>query len=307
MKMHRQTSVFILVMAIVTLIAGGAWAAEPWKAPAEAATVKNPVAKTKESTDRGKMLYLRYCMSCHGIGGKGDGPEAGGMDPKPGDFTDGAKMKAQTDGELFWKLTNGKGKMKPYAEVSPTHTDQEKWDLVNYIRTYAKSGKSDKAGASDPQAPREAQALLAAYLKVAAALNAGSLASAVKNAEVLGSLAGKDMMAGMTEASKAETDKLAQDLQRGAKRLQAATDLATAREAFGGVSKTVHDWLVLSQFRFRNALTVYTCPPTLAGKEVIWIQGSGPGLNPYGMRDPRRAAVLGRIPASRAAGRTPAP
>lgn len=145
MKTRRHNAILMTVIAIFVLSTGGAiLAAEPWKAPPDASKVKNPVPKTKESTDRGKLLYLQHCMTCHGISGKGDGPEAPGLDPKPGDFTDAKEMKSQTDGDLFWKLTNGKGKMKPYAEISPTHTDQEKWDLVNYIRTFVKEEGSGR-------------------------------------------------------------------------------------------------------------------------------------------------------------------
>lgn len=145
MTMRRQMNMLILAIGLVFPILATVWAAEAWKAPSDAAAVKNPVPKAKESLDRGKLLFLRQCMTCHGISGKGDGPEAAGLDPKPGDFTDVAKMKAQTDGELFWKLTNGRGKMKPYAEISATHTDQEKWDLINFIRTFSEGSKGKSA------------------------------------------------------------------------------------------------------------------------------------------------------------------
>jgi len=123
MKTRTKISILVCLTAMLALALTTVWAEAEWKAPPEAAQVKNPVAKDKESLTRGKRLFMRYCMNCHGFSGKGDGPEAAGLDPKPGDFTNAAKMKAQTDGELFWKLTNGKGKMKPYAEVSKAHTD----------------------------------------------------------------------------------------------------------------------------------------------------------------------------------------
>ncbi len=35
------------------------------------------------SVDRGKTLYKEYCAQCHGFTGKGDGPAASGLEPKP--------------------------------------------------------------------------------------------------------------------------------------------------------------------------------------------------------------------------------
>lgn len=44
-------------------------------------------ARPAESPVYGRDLYLRYCASCHGVAGKGDGPAAEAMDPRPTDLT----------------------------------------------------------------------------------------------------------------------------------------------------------------------------------------------------------------------------
>ncbi|MDP1768920.1 MAG: c-type cytochrome [Nitrospirota bacterium] len=46
---------------------------EPWKS--------EPFGHA--SPDRGKVIYKEYCAQCHGATGKGDGPAASGLDPKP--------------------------------------------------------------------------------------------------------------------------------------------------------------------------------------------------------------------------------
>lgn len=46
---------------------------EPWKS--------EPFGHA--SVDRGKVIYKEYCAQCHGATGKGDGPAAAGLDPKP--------------------------------------------------------------------------------------------------------------------------------------------------------------------------------------------------------------------------------
>ena len=38
---------------------------------------------TQASVDRGKTLYKEYCAQCHGFTGKGDGPAASSLEPKP--------------------------------------------------------------------------------------------------------------------------------------------------------------------------------------------------------------------------------
>ena len=45
-----------------------------------------------------------------------------------------AKLAKETDGELFWKISNGRGPMPPWKHLP----DQERWELVNYIRTLQK-------------------------------------------------------------------------------------------------------------------------------------------------------------------------
>ncbi|MFV1997134.1 MAG: cytochrome c [Acidiferrobacterales bacterium] len=45
-------------------------------------------AATKEQLAIGKKVYIDTCAACHGASGKGDGPAAAALDPKPANFTD---------------------------------------------------------------------------------------------------------------------------------------------------------------------------------------------------------------------------
>ena len=50
--------------------------------------------------DRGKKLFVMNCSSCHGNGGKGDGPVGKALNPPPRDFTVGDfKIDANKDGK----------------------------------------------------------------------------------------------------------------------------------------------------------------------------------------------------------------
>lgn len=106
---------------------------EEWKAPARAARKANPVPADEKSITAGKALYQRECFSCHGAKGKGDGSAAKDLEVSPGNLSD-PKMWQQTDGALFWKITEGK---KPMPSFEKTFSEEERWHVVNYIRTLA--------------------------------------------------------------------------------------------------------------------------------------------------------------------------
>jgi mono/diheme cytochrome c family protein len=123
----------IVAAAVVTLVTAGslgtAWAQGEWKAPADAKATKNP----EKGTDLGKKSVETNCVPCHGPSGKGDGPAAAALNPKPANWTSD-KVKKESDGELFWKISNGRGPMPPWKHLP----DKERWQIVNYIRTLQK-------------------------------------------------------------------------------------------------------------------------------------------------------------------------
>lgn len=108
---------------------------DPWKAPASADAVENPFKKDAAATAEGKKIYETVCSVCHGLTGIGDGAAAANLKPKPADHTTAAVQK-QSDGAIFWKLTEGRGQMASYEDV---YTEKERWALVNFIRTLNKS------------------------------------------------------------------------------------------------------------------------------------------------------------------------
>lgn len=105
-----------------------------WIVPEVEAKKENPVDVTEKTLKLGKKLYGKLCWSCHGVDGKGDGPAATALTPKPADFTN-SKIQSQTDGALYWKLTTGKGSMTSYKN---SLTDDQRWAIVNHLRTLKK-------------------------------------------------------------------------------------------------------------------------------------------------------------------------
>ncbi len=104
-----------------------------WEAPAKEKRVKNPIPNTMESRSRGQKIYLEKCVLCHGLKGDGRGEMGKTLDPRPPDFTNRHMMKEMTNGEIFWKITTGKGPMPSFRKEL---TENGRWDLVNYIRSF---------------------------------------------------------------------------------------------------------------------------------------------------------------------------
>ena len=78
-----------------------------------------------------KKVVEQNCVTCHGPNGKGDGPAAAALPPpKPADWTS-SRVASETDGEIFWKISNGRGAMPPWKHLP----EQQRWELVNYIRS----------------------------------------------------------------------------------------------------------------------------------------------------------------------------
>jgi copper transport protein len=105
--------------------------------PQDVRAMRNPFPPDTASIARGRELYEQQCVTCHGLSGRGDGPLAASLRPRPADFR--VHMAAgHTDGELFTWLSKGvPGTAMPPFEAQISETDR--WHLVNYIRGFAPS------------------------------------------------------------------------------------------------------------------------------------------------------------------------
>lgn len=127
---------------------------QSWRAPERASRIRNSVKSDAESIAQGKQLYVKECQVCHGSSGKGDGSKAPELRVNPGDFAH-PRMSEQTDGELFWKITQGRTPMPAYRG---TLSQKQRWALVNYLRTLGgRAGAAppiaEPAKTPEPQAP----------------------------------------------------------------------------------------------------------------------------------------------------------
>lgn len=107
-----------------------------WEVPAKYKSMKNPTdPKDKEGATEGKALYAKQCSSCHGKKGLGDGSKAPDLKGDLGDFSSATAQK-QTDGEIFYKMTEGREDMPSFKKKIPN--EEDRWLVVNYVRTLKK-------------------------------------------------------------------------------------------------------------------------------------------------------------------------
>ena len=103
-----------------------------WNVPADARGLQNPVAMNAVTNKHARELFTTHCQQCHGPLGAGDGTaQQVSYDLR------GIVVKL-TDGELYWKITHGVGKMPSFA--GPL-TDKERWLVINHLRNLAQALK----------------------------------------------------------------------------------------------------------------------------------------------------------------------
>jgi mono/diheme cytochrome c family protein len=110
----------------------------PLVIPAEYKDKINPLAGDPAAIASGKEAYFALCSQCHGEDGRGEGPDAAGLNPRPADFTDQEQMQENTDGYLLWRISDG-GDFDPYNSLMTAWgtllSEQEIWELISYLRT----------------------------------------------------------------------------------------------------------------------------------------------------------------------------
>jgi mono/diheme cytochrome c family protein len=113
-----------LLLSSETALAGN------WNVPTTAKGLTNPVAWDKNAASSAGKIYANRCVECHGVQGAGDGVKA------RVDYDLRTIVGPLTDGELYWKITHGVGKMPSYAGAL---SDRERWLMVHHLRRLAQT------------------------------------------------------------------------------------------------------------------------------------------------------------------------
>jgi mono/diheme cytochrome c family protein len=103
--------------------------------PPEEASRVNPLGLTPASVATGNERYLKSdCAVCHGKNGNGKGFMSGASHYDCRDWRDPASLKGFSDGELFYILNKGKGKMPGYEHRIDS---EQSWQMIAFIRSLA--------------------------------------------------------------------------------------------------------------------------------------------------------------------------
>lgn len=105
--------------------------ATAWEVPADARARENPVALDDAVLARARENYETRCQMCHGEAGHGDGPAAITLQPAPPDIATAEARARLTDGEIFFKISEGR---RPMPRLAGRVPDQEIWGLVHLVR-----------------------------------------------------------------------------------------------------------------------------------------------------------------------------
>lgn len=149
--MRHGGRALLFSLFLITGLSACAWVSghdhDAWPVPEEAKKLKNPIAANPASLAAGKALFMNDCAQCHGEQGKGDGSEAMMYDPQPADLTDAHMMSGMTDGEIFWKISEGR---KPMPSFKKRFSDEQRWQLVNFVRSFVPKPAAPLAATKSP-------------------------------------------------------------------------------------------------------------------------------------------------------------
>lgn len=130
----KSTVCLVAVFALALLAFGCGGKPQDGGTQTPPATGGVTVAKAPDA-EAGKKVFETYCVTCHGTGGKGDGPAGKALNQPPRDFTNFNIMSGLTDDQLKAIIKNGKGGMPPW---SATLKDEDIANVLFFVRHFAR-------------------------------------------------------------------------------------------------------------------------------------------------------------------------
>jgi hypothetical protein len=120
-------------------------ASDDYKITPEDIARVNPVKSTAEGLAEARKAFRYDCEMCHGAQGDGKGELVEAMKLTMHDWRDPAALEGKTDGELFYIITRGKGKMMGEGD---RQSEKMRWSLVNLVRSFATKSPAQKSAAA---------------------------------------------------------------------------------------------------------------------------------------------------------------
>lgn len=125
----------LIVLAVVSGCGGGGSSGSSGDKSSSASAVKITAADRKEANE----MFATRCAACHGQFGRGDGPGAAGLNPKPRNYTDAAWQKATSDDEIEKAIVYGGSAVGKSAQMVANPDLQAKPGVVAALREKVRS------------------------------------------------------------------------------------------------------------------------------------------------------------------------
>jgi mono/diheme cytochrome c family protein len=108
-----------------------------WQLAPDADTKKSPLTVDEKVLNTGRAVFKEKCTKCHGRTGIGDGPDAEPEHREHMDLTSPKRADVNSDGVVFYKVSNGRRgpKMPAFKEEL---TEEQIWSVVAYVQTLRK-------------------------------------------------------------------------------------------------------------------------------------------------------------------------
>ena len=106
------------------------------KAPSPYEDMKNPLSMSDADVSAGNEIFQKFCSTCHGKTGEGNGPASASLDPKPENLKE--TQGSLGDSYLFWRISEG-GAMEPFTSGMPPWKsvlkEEQIWQVIAFIRS----------------------------------------------------------------------------------------------------------------------------------------------------------------------------
>jgi hypothetical protein len=122
---------------------------DPYEIPEAARERRNPMVRSDVALRSAHTLWQKHCEGCHGVTGRGDGPDARLHEKRKGhaprNLTNPKVQNNLTDGEIYWRISKGiieEGNsviMPKFEDKIPSETDR--WQLVLFVRELGQAAR----------------------------------------------------------------------------------------------------------------------------------------------------------------------
>ncbi len=120
---------YVLIISICFCAVINSTAQNAWLVPQDQKEKLSTVEFTEAMEKSGSEVFNKNCISCHGTPGENNPLQ---MVPSPGDPA-GEKYQSNTDGELFYKIAEGRVTMPSFKSAL---SKADIWNVIAYVRTF---------------------------------------------------------------------------------------------------------------------------------------------------------------------------